>query len=126
MKKIIHTNNAPQAIGPYSQAVVINNFAYISGQVPVDPTNGEVVEGGTEAQAHQVMKNLDAILKEAGLSFSNVVKASIFLKDLNDFTTVNEIYASYFTDKDYPARECVQVARLPRDVNVEISMIAYI
>jgi len=126
MKKIIHTSKSPQAIGPYSQAVAINNFLYVSGQVPVNPENGEVVAGGTAEQAHQVMKNLEAILEEAGVNFSNVVKATIFVQDLNDFTVVNEIYASYFTDKNYPARECVEVARLPRDVRVEISMIAYL
>ena len=126
MKKIVHTSNAPQAIGPYSQGVIVNNFVYVSGQVPVDPTTGEVVAGGTAEQTHQVMKNLKSILNEAGVDFSNVVKTTIFLQDLNDFTTVNEIYASYFSDTQYPARECVQVARLPRDVNVEISMIAHI
>lgn len=125
MKKIVHTTNAPQAIGPYSQAVKVNDFVYVSGQVPVDPTTGEVVPGGTTEQTHQVMKNLKAILEEAGVDFSHVVKTTIFLQDLNDFTTVNEIYASYFSDSQYPARECVQVARLPRDVNVEISMIAH-
>lgn len=125
MKKIVHTLNAPQAIGPYSQAVVVQNFVYISGQVPVDPATGEVVSGGTPEQTHQVMKNLKAILNEIDLDFSNVVKTTIFLQDLNDFTTVNEIYASYFSDDQYPARECVEVARLPRDVKVEISMIAY-
>lgn len=125
MKKIVHTTNAPQAIGPYSQAVKVNDFVYVSGQVPVDPTTGEVIPGGTAEQTHQVMKNLKAILEEAGVDFSHVVKTTIFLQDLNDFTTVNEIYASYFSDSQYPARECVQVARLPRDVNVEISMIAH-
>lgn len=125
MKKIVHTLNAPQAIGPYSQAIVVRNFVYISGQVPVDPATGEVVSGEAPEQTHQVMKNLKAILNEAGIDFSNVVKTTIFLQDLNDFTTVNEIYASYFSDDQYPARECVEVARLPRDVKVEISMIAY-
>lgn len=123
MKKTIHTLNAPQAIGPYSQAILANNLLFISGQIPANPQTREIVEEISEA-THQVMKNLEAILTEAGADFSNVVKTTIFLKDMNDFTTVNEIYASYFKDGIYPARETVQVAKLPSDVKVEISMIA--
>lgn len=125
MKKKIHTQNAPQAIGPYSQAITLNNLLFISGQIPADPKTREIVSEISEA-THQVMKNLEAILAEAGSSFSKVVKATIFLKNMDDFVIVNDIYASYFTDGVYPARETVQVAKLPSDVNVEISMIAYI
>lgn len=125
MKKTIHTQNAPQAIGPYSQAIALDNLLFISGQIPADPQTGEIISEISEA-THQVMKNLDAILSEAGSDFSKVVKATIFLKDMDDFAVVNEIYASYFTDGVYPARETVQVAKLPSDVKVEISMIAHI
>lgn len=123
MKKIISTKNAPGAIGPYSQAVMINGFLYTSGQVAIDPETGNMVTGSTEAETAQVMKNLEAVLAEAGLGFEHVIKTSIFLKDMDDFQTVNTIYASYFT-ADYPARETVEVARLPKDARVEISMIA--
>lgn len=126
MKNTINTKNAPQAIGPYSQAVSINNMLFISGQIPANPETGEIVQGGVGEEAHQVMKNLKAILDEAGSSFSNAVKTSIFLKNMDDFALVNEIYASYFEEGNYPARETVQVSKLPKDVNVEISMIAYI
>lgn len=125
MKKVIHTLNAPQAIGPYSQAVVLNNLLFISGQIPADPKTREIVEE-ISAATHQVMKNLEAILTEATATFSNVVKTTIFLKNMDDFAVVNEIYASYFTDGIYPARETVQVSKLPADVKVEISMIASI
>jgi 2-iminobutanoate/2-iminopropanoate deaminase len=126
MKKQINTSNAPQAIGPYSQAVLFDKILFISGQIPANPETGEIVSGGVSAETHQVMKNLKAILEEAGSNFSNAVKTSIFLKDMNDFAVVNEIYASYFEQGNYPARETVQVAKLPKDVNVEISMIAHI
>lgn len=126
MKKTINTDKAPQAIGPYSQAVSINNMLFISGQIPANPETGEIVQGGVGEEAHQVMKNLKSILDEAGSSFSNAVKTSIFLKNMDDFALVNEIYASYFEEGNYPARETVQVSKLPKDVNVEISMIAYI
>ena len=124
MKKIISTTNAPGAIGPYSQAVMVNGVLYISGQIPVNPATGELVEG-IENETHQVMKNLDAILKEAGMSFSNVVKSTIFLKDMGDFAAMNEVYASYLEEGSYPARETVQVSCLPKNVDVEISMIAH-
>lgn len=123
MKKIINTENAPAAIGPYSQAIYANGTLYISGQIPVDPSTGELVDG-IEKATHQVMKNLDAILTEAGFSFKNVVKASIFLKSMDDFAAVNEIYASYLDAASFPARETVQVSCLPKNVDVEISMIA--
>ena len=124
MKKIVSTNNAPAAIGPYSQANFINGVLYISGQIPIDPETGNLVDG-IEKETHQVMKNLKAILEEAGMSFSNVVKATIFLKSMDDFAAMNEIYASYLDANNYPARETVQVSCLPKNVSVEISMIAH-
>ncbi|MBW7675673.1 RidA family protein [Chryseobacterium chendengshani] len=124
MKKIISTVNAPAAIGPYSQANFANGVLYISGQIPVDPATGKLVEG-IEKETHQVMKNLEAILTEAGMSFKNVVKASIFLKSMDDFAVMNDIYASYLDAESYPARETVQVSCLPKNVDIEISMIAH-
>jgi len=123
-KQIIHTDKAPQAIGPYSQGVKYNGFIYTSGQIPFSVEKNELVTTGIQDEVHQVMKNVIEILKAGGTSIDNVVKATIFVKDLNDFNLVNEVYASYFNDENYPARECVEVARLPRDVNVEISVIA--
>ncbi|GGP03016.1 reactive intermediate/imine deaminase [Cloacibacterium rupense] len=123
-KKIISTSNAPAAIGPYSQANFINGVLYISGQIPIDPISGNL-EDGIEKETHQVMKNLKAILEEAGMSFSNVVKATIFLKSMDDFAAMNEVYASYLDANNYPARETVQVSCLPKNVSVEISMIAH-
>lgn len=122
-KKIISTEKAPSVIGPYSQAVAYGNMVFTSGQIAIDPATGELIMDSVEAETHQVMKNLTAVLAEEGLDFSNVIKTSIFLKNMDDFARVNEVYASYFS-ADYPARETVQVARLPKDVNVEISMIA--
>ncbi len=124
MKKIISTKNAPGAIGPYSQAVLINGFLYTSGQIAINPANNELVMDTIQNETHQVMKNLKAILTEAGMDFSHVVKTGIFLQSMNDFAVVNEIYASYFS-ADYPARETVEVAKLPKGVNVEISMVAF-
>jgi 2-iminobutanoate/2-iminopropanoate deaminase len=123
-KKVISTSKAPAAIGPYSQANFINGVLYISGQIPIDPKTGNLVDG-IEKETHQVMKNLKAILEEAGMSFSNVVKATIFLKSMDDFAAMNEIYASYLDANNYPARETVQVSCLPKNVSVEISMIAH-
>lgn len=124
MKKIINTNNAPAAIGPYSQANMANGVLYISGQIPVDPATGKLEEG-IEKSTHQVMKNLEAILTEAGLGFRHVVKATIFLKNMNDFAVMNDIYASYLDAEAFPARETVQVSCLPKNVDIEISMIAH-
>ena len=124
MKKIISTTNAPAAIGPYSQANFANGILYISGQIPVNPETGKLVEG-IEKETHQVMKNLKAILTAADMDFSNAVKASIFLKNMDDFAEVNDIYASYFENEIYPARETVQVSCLPKNVDIEISMIAH-
>lgn len=126
MKKQINTSNAPAAIGPYSQAISFDKILFISGQIPADPATGEIVSGGVAEETHQVMKNLKAILEEAGSTFSNAIKTSIFLKNMDDFAVVNEIYASYFEAGNYPARETVQVSKLPKDVNVEISMIAHL
>ena len=120
--KIISTTNAPAAIGPYSQAVVHNGFLFISGQIPVDPATGLVVEGGIGEQTNRVCMNIEAILKEAGTSFDNVLKTSCFIKNMNDFATFNGIYKDYFTS--CPARACVEVSRLPKDVLVEIEVIA--
>lgn len=124
MKQIINTVNAPAAIGPYSQANMANGVLYISGQIPVDPATGKLVEG-IEKETHQVMKNLEAILTEAGMTFKNVVKATIFLKSMDDFAVMNDIYASYLDAESYPARETVQVSCLPKNVDIEISMIAH-
>ena len=121
--EVIHTNDAPAAIGPYSQAIKAGNLLFVSGQVPFVPATGEIVEGDVKAQTAQSLKNLQAILKEAGAVFSNVVKTTVFIKDMNEFAQVNEVYAEYFGDNK-PARACVEVARLPRDVKVEIELIA--
>ena len=123
MKKVISTSQAPTPIGPYSQAIEANGMLFFSGQVAIHPETGQMVQETLEKETHQVMSNIKAVLAEAGLDFSHVVKSSIFLKDLNDFDDVNEIYGSYFTN-EYPARETVQVVRLPKDANVEISIIA--
>ncbi|MFS1510851.1 RidA family protein [Chengkuizengella sp. SCS-71B] len=122
--QFVHTDSAPKAIGPYSQAVKVERFIYTSGQIPLD-VNGNIVEGGIKEQTHQVFKNLEAVLQEAGASFQNVVKATVFLKDMNFFIDVNEIYASYFGDHK-PARSAVEVARLPKDVLVEIELVVYV
>ena len=119
----IHTDNAPQAIGPYSQAVKANGFLYISGQIPVDPATGSVVEASYSVQTKQSMANLAAILKEADLTFADVVKTTIFLTDMAHFPEVNEAYAAFF-EGPCPARACVEVSRLPKDVLVEIEAIA--
>jgi len=124
MKKIISTANAPAAIGPYAQANLINGILYISGQIPVNPETGKLVEG-IEKETHQVMKNLKAVLEEAGMDFRNVVKATIFLKNMDDFAVMNDIYASYLDPENFPARETVQVSCLPKNVDIEISMIAH-
>ena len=124
MKKIVNTSNAPKPIGPYNQAVISGNLMFMSGQIAFDPSTGELVIGEIQAETKQVMENLKSILDEAGLSFKDVIKTSIFLSDMNNFQQVNEVYGSYFSDEDAPARETVEISRLPKDVNVEISMIA--
>ncbi|RXG15899.1 2-iminobutanoate/2-iminopropanoate deaminase [Leeuwenhoekiella aestuarii] len=124
MKKIISTSNAPAPIGPYNQAVFAGGTLYVSGQIPLNPETGELVSGDIAAETKMVMQNLKAILTEAGLTFENVVKSSIFLSDMNSFAAVNEVYGTYFDEQTAPARETVEVANLPKFVNVEISMIA--
>lgn len=124
MKKIVNTNHAPAPIGPYSQAVMAANMLFVSGQIAIDPATGELIIDDIKRETMQVMKNIGAILKEAGLSFADIIKTSIFLKDMQNFSLVNEVYGSYFND-NFPARETVQVAALPKDVNVEITVIAY-
>lgn len=123
MKKVINTNNAPAPIGPYSQAIVAGNFVFVSGQIPLDPSTGELVSENIKAETKQVMENIKAILAATGLDFHSIVKTSIFLTDMQSFVQVNEVYGTYFTDQ-FPARETVQVAALPKNVNVEISVIA--
>lgn len=124
MKKIINTQKAPAPIGPYNQAVLIGSTLYISGQIPIDPETGELVSNTIKEETRQSMENLKAILQEAGMTFENVVKSSIFLSDMKQFADVNEVYGSYFDSNTAPARETVEVANLPKFVNVEISMIA--
>ena len=124
MKKIINTTNAPAPIGPYNQAVLSGNTLYISGQIPMDAATGELVSGDIKKETAQCLHNLKAILDAAGMSFENVVKSSIFLKDMHQFSDVNEVYSSSFNVETAPARETVEVANLPKFVNVEISMIA--
>ncbi|HLR16176.1 MAG TPA: RidA family protein [Bacillota bacterium] len=123
MRKEIFTENAPAAIGPYSQAIQVGDFVFASGQIGVDPKTGEAVEG-IEAQTHQVMKNIQAVLTEVGADFSDVVKFTIFLDSMDDFATVNELYGSYL-EKPYPARSTVEVSRLPKDLLVEMEVIIY-
>ena len=124
MKKIISTPKAPAAIGPYSQAIEFNNMIFTSGVIPIDPATNTLVEGDITVQAKQAIGNLAALLVEAGSSTDNVIKTTVFIKDMNDFAKVNEIYAEYF-NKDCPARSCVEVARLPKDVLIEVEAIAY-
>ncbi|TXD39191.1 RidA family protein [Lujinxingia vulgaris] len=122
-KIIVRTENAPQAIGPYSQAVGYNGLYFVSGQIALDPATGELVEGGVEIQTRQVMANLEAVLAAAGLNFTHVLRSTIFLKNMQDFQKVNAIYGAFF-DENPPARACVEVSRLPKDVLVEIDVIA--
>ena len=123
MKKEIQIPGAPAPIGPYSQAVLKNDTLYVSGQIPIDPKSGQLIDDTIQESTHQVMKNILALVTEAGMTVDNIVKCSIFLKDLRDFEEVNEIYASYFRSLP-PARETVQVVKLPKDVGIEISCIA--
>ncbi|MCM3715786.1 RidA family protein [Halalkalibacter oceani] len=122
--KIVHTNSAPAAIGPYSQGIIVNNMFYSSGQIPLT-AEGELVNGTVEEQTHQVFKNVKAVLAEAGASLDTVVKATVFIKDMNDFPAINDIYGEYFGEHK-PARSCVEVARLPKDVLIEIEVIALV
>ena len=122
-KIIINTSSAPSPIGPYSQAVQSGNLLFISGQICLDPTSGELMNKDIQQETHQVMHNLKAILQQAGMDFNSVVKTTIYITDMNRFTEINEVYGKYF-NKEFPARETVQVSALPKFVNVEISMIA--
>jgi 2-iminobutanoate/2-iminopropanoate deaminase len=124
MKQVINTSNAPAPIGPYNQAILSGNTLYLSGQIALNIETGLLVLDDVKSETKQVMENLKAVLDAAGMTFENVVKTTIFISDMNNFTLINEVYGSYFDDATAPARETVQVARLPKDVNVEISMIA--
>ncbi|HEX8461827.1 MAG TPA: RidA family protein [Segetibacter sp.] len=124
-KKIINTTKAPAPIGPYNQAILSNNMLFISGQIAINPATNELISGDIPTETHQVMRNLHEILEEAGVNFNHVLKSTIFLSDMSLFAQVNEVYGSYFS-ADYPARETVAVKGLPKNVNVEISMIATI
>jgi len=121
--KYIQTNNAPQAVGPYSQAVKAGNLLFVSGQLPLDPATGEMVGGDAAAQANQCLRNIIAILEAENLSVDNIVRITIYLQDMNDFGRVNEVYATFFAGK-YPARVCVEVSRLPKEAAVEIDAVA--
>ncbi|TYQ15172.1 UNVERIFIED_CONTAM: endoribonuclease L-PSP [Acetivibrio alkalicellulosi] len=121
----ISTENAPKAIGPYSQAVKVGNFIFTSGQIPIDPKTGDVVSGDIEQQTRQVMENLKGVLNQSGIGFENIVKTTVYIKNMDDFLSINKIYAQYFKEP-YPARSCVEVSRLPKDVKIEIEAIAII
>ena len=123
MKKPISTERAPKAIGPYSQAIVSNGMAYLSGQIPIDPATNQMIEGGIELQTERVLENLQAVLEACGASLNSVVKTTVFLKDMGEFPKMNEVYGKYFAENP-PARSTVQAAKLPRDVSVEIDCIA--
>ncbi|CAI8170856.1 MAG: 2-iminobutanoate/2-iminopropanoate deaminase [Bacteroidota bacterium] len=124
MKKVIKTANAPLPIGPYNQAILKDNTLYASGQIAIDPKTNELISGDIKAETKQVMENLAVVLRAADMDFSHVVKCSIFISDMNDFSEINQVYGSYFNNETAPARETVQVSVLPKNVNVEISLIA--
>ena len=124
MKQIINTSNAPAPVGPYNQATAHNGTLYVSGQIALDPASGELLTRTIEEETHQVMKNLQAILAEAGLTFEDVLKCSVFVSDMNNYSRINAVYASYFQEDTAPARELVEVANLPKFVNIEISLMA--
>ena len=126
MKKAINTNKAPLPVGPYNQAVMIKNTLYISGQVALNPTNNELIQGSIDEESHQIMKNIESILKEAGLDFKNVVRSKIYLTNMSNFSKVNEVYGSYFEKGHEPARTTIEVSGLPLGVDVEIDMIAVV
>ncbi|MDG9729368.1 RidA family protein [Ignatzschineria sp. RMDPL8A] len=126
MKKIIHTDNAPKAVGPYSQANALGNLVFTSGQIPLDPATMQVVEGDVKAQARQTLLNLKAVLEEAGAGFDSVLKTTCFLDDIKDFAAFNEVYAEFFGSENTPARSCFEVGKLPMGVLVEVEAIAYV
>lgn len=122
-RTVVHTDEAPKAIGPYSQAIIVNGMVFCAGQTPIDPATGNLVEGGIEAQTHRALKNIGAVLRAAGSDYAKVVKTTVFLKNMNDFAVMNGIYATYFAESP-PARSTVEVARLPKDCLFEIECIA--
>ncbi len=126
MKRIIHTMGAPSPVGPYNQAVLVDRILFVSGQIAIDPSTDQLVQENIVEETHQVMKNLLAILTEAGASFEDVVKCTVFVKDMHLYSQINEVYSSYFDDETAPARELVEVSNLPKFVNVEISAIAFL
>ncbi len=126
MKQIIHTTNAPAPIGPYNQAVRLGNLLFVSGQIALQPETGQLILDSIEAETHQVLRNVKAILEAAGSCLENVLKATVFVKDINQFGRINAVYAEYFPEASAPARELVQVTELPRFVNVEISVVAFV
>ena len=124
MKKIINTDQAPSPVGPYNQSVMLNGILFVSGQIAIDPESGNIIQDNIEAETHQVMKNLGSILAKAGLGYDDVIKASVFVSDMGMYGRINAVYATYFDEDTAPARELVEVANLPKYVNVEISIIA--
>lgn len=124
MKKIINTTQAPAPVGPYNQSIQSGNMLFVSGQIAIDPATGNLVDESIEAETHQVMKNIQAILTEAGMTFENILKASVFVSDMGNYSRINAVYAEYFDESTAPARELVEVANLPKYVNIEISVIA--
>ena len=124
MKKIINTSKAPAPVGPYNQSTLFNGILFVSGQIALNPTTGELITDNIEAETHQVMKNIQAVLSEAGLTFEDVLKCSVFVSDMNNYSRINAVYAEYFDEDTAPARELVEVANLPKFVNIEISVIA--
>lgn len=124
MKEIIYTNQAPEPVGPYSQAIMANETLYISGQIAINPESGELVNDTIQNETHQVLKNMQAILEKMGMTMENVIKCSVFVADMDNYGDINGVYAEYFRESTAPARELVEVARLPKDVNIEISAIA--
>lgn len=125
MREVINSKKAPAAIGPYSQAVKVNGFLFISGQLPMDPETMEIVDGDIQQQTKQSIENIKAILEEAGLNLNNVIKTTVFIKDMEDFSKINEVYGSYFNENK-PARACIEVAKIPKDAGVEIEAIAIV
>ena len=123
MREVISTEKAPSAIGPYSQAVKYGDLVFTSGQIPIDPSTGELIQGGAKEQTEQVIKNLEAVLTEAGSSLAKIIKTTVFIKNMDDFSVINEVYSGFFSGS-FPARSTVEVARLPKDVQVEIEAIA--
>ena len=126
MKKIYKTNQAPSPVGPYNQAVSFNGILYASGQIAINPSTNKLVTDTIENETHQVMKNINAILLDANITFEHVLKATIFISKMDDFAKINKVYAGYFNEKTAPARECVQVVKLPKNANVEISITAHL